>query len=269
VAHPMRKDAAAGHDAKLKRMTQDYGSASGPANNIPAPTNKFKGEGPEDDVGFGAESDMPRARADRTSRRKAPQANPVATFKRGGAVKKRAEGGDVSAIEEANRDQAAANRAHGGRTKKHGSTHVNVIVAPQGGGAGGPGGPGPALPPPMPPHPMMPPPGMPPGAGAAPPPMPPRPPMMPPGGGPPMAPGAPGGMPPGLIPPRARGGRVHKDAAEDKALIEKTLKDEGLKPAEKPGRAHGGRMTAGAVSGVGRLEKIGDKPHDAGKPQTV
>jgi hypothetical protein len=271
VAHPQLKDARDGHDAKLKRMTQDYGSASGPANNIPAPTNKLKGEGPEDDVGFGAESDMPRARADRASRRKAPQANPVATFKRGGAVKKRAEGGDVSAIEEANRDQAAANRAHGGRTKHKGSTHVNVIVAPQGGAGAGPGVP------PMPmPHPVIAPPGppgMPPGAPPA---MPPRPPMggMPPGGGMPMAAGAPGGIPPGMIPPRAKGGRVHADKAQDEALIKKTLRDEGLKAADKPEHAHCGRlqkhdMTAGAVSGVGRLEKIGDKPKDAGRPQTV
>ena len=92
----------------------------------------------------------------------------------------------------------------------------------------------------------------------------------------PMAAGAPGGIPPGMIPPRARGGAVHKDEAQGKALIKKTLHDEGLTPAKNPGRAHGGRlpnqkhdMTAGAVSGVGRLEKIGDKPHDAGKPQTV
>lgn len=64
------------------------------------------------------------------------------------------------------------------------------------------------------------PPPMPAGPPVAPP-MPPRPPMGPPTGGPPMPP--PGAIPPGLI-----------------------------------GRKHGGRvMTAGAESGVGRLQKIG------------
>lgn len=85
-----------------------------------------------------------------------------------------------------------------------------------------------------------------------------------------MAGGAPGGVPPGLIPPRASGGAVHKDEAQDKDLIQKTLKAEGLVRE----RATGGRMphhhmTAGAVTGIGRLEKIGKKPKDAGPPQAV
>ena len=108
---------------------------------------------------------------------------------------------------------------------------------------------------------------------------------MPPGAGapmarPPMAAGAPG-MPPGVM-PRAKGGRVHPDEAEDKKLIMKTLKDQGLVRSDKAehmglrGRAAGGRlpnqnhhMDAGAVTGVGRLEKIGMKPKSAGKPQAV
>jgi hypothetical protein len=73
------------------------------------------------------------------------------------------------------------------------------------------------------------------------------------------------------MPPRARGGKVeHADAKEDKAMIKKMVKPESLK------RARGGRlpnqkhhMTAGAASGDGRLEKIGKKAHDAGRPQTV
>ena len=201
---------------------------------------------------------------------------------KGGAAK-RADGGDVSSIEEANRDQAmsADKRARGGRTsKKGGHTHVNVIVAPQGGGAGaGPvppialgGGPGGPMPPVMPPRPPM---ASPMGAG----------PMMPPPGG--LPPGMP---PPGMMPPRASGGRVqrakggavHDDEAQDKALIKKELKAEGLARSDKAERADGGRLVApkrlpsqkhhldaGAVTGVARLEKIGKKPHDAGKPQPV
>lgn len=243
MAHPMRSDVKDSINAKMRKMTRDYGSASGPANNKLAPTNREKGEGPESASGFGAEAGTPRPRADRASR----ISNPVPTYANGGAIA----------------------RARGGRTKK-GATNVNVIVAPQGGGDK----------PPMP----MPPPmlaGPPPAAA-----MPPKPPMgagpmgMPPGAaGLPAAPGAPGGMPPGLMPPRAaggrvraKGGRVHEDEAQDKALIEKTLKDEGLVRE----RAIGGRlpnqkhhMTAGAATGVGRLEKIGEKPKDAGRPQAV
>ena len=271
MAHPQKADAAAGHTAKLRRMTEDYGSAAGPSENIPAESNRLKQEGPEDEIGFGADASAPKARGDRASRR-TTAANPVSTYRRGGKVKhhgkKRADGGDVSAIEEANKNQSIASRARGGRMKGKG-THVNVIVAPQ--GTGGPG----AMPPPVIPV------GAPPPAAAMPPP---RPPMMPPGGpmagpaGLPMAPGAPGGMPPGLMPPRAKGGRVkHADEKEDKALIMKTLRDEGLTRADhEVKRARGGKiksihdMTAGAASGEGRLEKIELQEHAGRKaPQTV
>ena len=267
MAHPQKADAAAGHTAKLRRMTDDYGSAAGPSENIPAESSRLKQEGPEDSVGFGADASLPRARADRGARSKrTTAANPVSTYRKGGRVhhgKKRADGGDVSAIEEANKNQSIASRARGGRMKGKG-THVNVIVAPQ--GAGGPG----AVPPPVIPV------GAPPPAAA----MPPRPPMGMPPGGPPMggampppglvgAPGAPGGMPPGLMPPRAKGGRVkHADEKEDKALIMKTLRDEGLTRADhEVKRARGGKiksihdMTAGAASGPGRLEKIELQEH--------
>lgn len=276
MAHPMRKGAEDGHNAKLKRMTQDYGSASGPENNLLTPSNRLKGEGPEDAIGFGADTGPePKARGDRASRRPAI-ANPMATYAKGGAV----------------------NRARGGRAKKGGATNVNVIIAPQGAGAGAtppPVMPPPALPPGGPP--MMKPPMGPPPMGAGPP----GPPPGGPGAGLPMAPGAPGGIPPGLIPPRARGGSVkHADEAEDRKLIDKVLhkdkllpkrargggvgdedtedrignsmREQGLKPSatgshvEQMPKRH---MTAGAVTGIGRLEKIGEKPKSAGRPQVV
>ena len=209
MAHPFKNDAAAAHTAKMRNMTDGYGSASGPANNITSPQERLKGEGGEKSIGFGINSDAPRTRADRSMRRTSP-ANPLATYAKGGRVNrasggriKRDSGGDVSPIEEANKDQAMSSRARGGKVKrrlaggqtgdsprteyarggrtghKKGSTHVNVIVAPQGGaGAGGPGGGMPMMPPRpvppvVPPPGGMPPPGGPPPGGG----MPPRPPM--------------------------------------------------------------------------------------------
>lgn len=269
MAHPNRKEASEGHDAKLRRMTMDYGAASGPANNKLAPPNRLKAEGGEEAVGFGADSSNAKARGDRSKRRATPTVA-VATYAKGGRVKKYDTGGDVSSIEEANRNQAMAARAKGGRIKHKAGTHVNVIVAPQGSASGNTPIPTPmthpaaAMPPAMPPAP-------PPGAG-----MPPNPMMA--GARPPM-PMAPGAMPPGMMPPRKRGGRVdHDDASEDKTLIRKmvkgsalkasggrvgTLADQGLVDSKKPvkfgveGRARGGKihMTAGADSGPGRLEK--------------
>ena len=69
------------------------------------------------------------------------------------------------------------------------------------------------------------------------------------------------------MPPRAKGGRVHADKAQDVDLIKKTLRDEGLTRSDKPvkmgivGRAKGGKITsihdmdAGSMSGEGRLQK--------------
>jgi hypothetical protein len=73
------------------------------------------------------------------------------------------------------------------------------------------------------------------------------------------------------MPPRARGGRVrHSDEAQDKALIHKTLQDEGLIRSDKE-RARGGgvRMTAGAESGPGRLEKVALQKRHPIKAQAV
>ena len=125
-------------------------------------------------------------------------------------------GGHAEGKHKAKRLDRPEKRADGGRmAKKKAGTHVNVIV----GGPHGATAPAPMLTPGlagMAPT-MMPPAG-------APPAMPPRPPMMPPG--PPMGLGAPPMG--GVLPMRKCGGRM---------------------------KMHGGRMAAGAGSGVGRLQK--------------
>jgi hypothetical protein len=253
MSHPLKSDAASAHSSKLRSMTTHYGLASGPSNNITTPGERLKGEAGEDHVGFGADSANATAkRGDRPARRSVA-ANPVPTYARGGKVKHKDSGGPVEEqMAEANEAKEAAEprnmggiiaRARGGRAKggKHG-THVNVIVAPQGGPPAG-GAPSPQLA-------AL--------AAGAHPPMGGPPPGAPPMGGPPpgMPPGAP---PPGMPPMRARGGKVmgdHPDAAQDKELIEKTLREEGLVHKAKGGGVH---MTAGAVTGNGRLEKMGVK----------
>jgi hypothetical protein len=98
------------------------------------------------------------------------------------------------------------------------------------------------------------------------------------------------------MPPRARGGRVHGDEAEDRALfnkmfkehdkkrradggeVEDSLKAQGLR-RESGGGAEPGistkgpamkkpHLTAGAFSGIGRLEKM-KHPSGHQKPQPV
>lgn len=281
MAHPLSKEieGVTGHNAKLKRMTRDYGAANKSMYKV------ARGElenNPQEDPGYGAEPDdaVSKDRGDRPRRTSA--ANPIATYKRGGRVHERekaehrAEGGSVRPLKplsDAFSDAAslsrkdAANaarvdradkeaesttkrilgsvqkrafgggviqRARGGKAPKP-ATSINIIVSPQSKPDAG----NPALPPT--------------GVGPVPPPMP----GGPPPGGPPGMPPPPGGMPPGGIPPglmaamgggRKRGGRVHADAKEDAAEIRSMVKPSAL-------RARGGRMTAGAESGPGRLEK--------------
>lgn len=232
MAHPLKADASSAHNAKMRKMTKDYGSASGAQNNIASPQSKYKVEGAEENVGFGADSSKASARSDRPARR-TTAANPIATYATGGAVKAKSAGGVIA-------------RARGGRTK--GATHVNVIVAPQ-------TAPTPNTPPPdlaklaaqaaPPPPPMGPPPG--------------GPPPMPPQGGPPM-------------PMRAKGGRISKMDDEDGGLSDKLINDvlseEGMRKRAKGGGVH---MTAGAATGIGRLEKMGIGARSRGsmKPKDV
>lgn len=246
MAHPNKAEGIKGHNAKLRRLTTHYGAAN-PRMFHPGRVNYPKSDGPEDAVGFGADSAAANARSDRPARR--ASANDVATYRRGGKVKKRADGGPVS-----------SGPAKKGKGK--GKTNITINVAPPPaspptGVSGLPMGANPAMPPPRPPMP-------PPGAGA--------PPGMPPGGGPPGMP--PGGAGPlgqlalqqkaaGLL-PRKRGGRVHPDAGEDKKLVKRMVKGSALKH-----RAQGGPILKGkgAESGEGRLARNRHMDHKL-KPTT-
>lgn len=263
MAHPLSKDieGVTGHNAKLKRMTRDYGAA----NKSQYKTARGNLEnGPQKDYGYGAEGEgeASPARSDRTRRSSA--ANPIATYKRGGRVAERdkaearAEGGAVPARAFGG---GVIQRARGGKAgRAKAPTNITIVVAPQ----SPQGSNNPALPPE--------------GTSPVPPPMP-KPPMAGPGGpggppggapgGPPGMPLPPGALPPGGVPPglmaglgRKRGGGVHSDAKEDAAQIKRMVKPAAL-------RARGGRLTAGAATGEGRLEKAAMRAKRKGGDKTV
>lgn len=98
MAHPNKAEGIKGHNAKLRRMTRDYGAAGGPSQYRVARENQPKGNAasdhPEDNPGFGVDSAGATPRSDRPARRAAP-GNATASYKRGGGVKgkRRAPGG--------------------------------------------------------------------------------------------------------------------------------------------------------------------------------
>jgi hypothetical protein len=124
--------------------------------------------------------------------------------------------------------------ARGGKVKGKGhQTNIAIVVPHHGAAGGGPAG-GP--PPPMPPM-GGPPPGMPPGG---------PPPGMPPGG----PGGPPPGMPPGMPPMRARGGKVLSGIASAD-----NLKSWAERASSHSYARGGGLPTAGAATGVGRIQE--------------
>lgn len=252
----LRKEARDSHEAKIVRLTGRHGTLKDPTGDMAAPGEIQVGGQRDDSIRSNGE--RPKARLDKPAR------------KAGGRVKKRDDGGivpegknfteemqergnatmnslpprsytrgdesfreerDRRGMEEMNKlSPRAYKRASGGRVKKAG-TNVNIIV---GGGHQQP----PAAPLALGAPPAAALAGPPPGAMGVP-----RPPMPP--GGPGLPPGA--AMPPPGMPMRKRGGRVHGDEVEDKALIRKMVRSEDLKRPRK--------FTGGAASGVGREEK--------------
>lgn len=229
MAHPLKADSESAHSSKLHRMTRHYGAA-GP-NNIKSPQEYLKGNGGEQHVGYGADSEMASARSDRPARRSAA-ANPLPTYARGGKVK--------------------------------GATNVNIIVAPQSPQQPGPGaGPSPQLAALAQKAMGAPPPGAMPPLGA--------PPMMSPGagpGGPPMMPRARGGKV--KHSDEAEDKKLfHKMMAEHEQR-EAKMERAASKGRATGGRVPDlSSMDAGSMSGEGRLEKIKIQKRNLPKAQEV
>lgn len=125
MAHPLKSDTNASRAAKLRSMTEDYGEADKP-NMQYAGVNKYKIEGGEDAIGFGADSDRPSVHGARRIRKPAG-GNAFPTYKHGGRVKHRASGGDTditsadSAQTQEELDNAnAKNAKRGGRARARG-----------------------------------------------------------------------------------------------------------------------------------------------------
>ncbi len=119
MAHPLRSETNASRAAKLKSMTTHYGDAD-PAMKQLGRATRYKKEGAEEDIGYGADSDKPKLHGARVIRKPAG-GNAFATYKRGGKVKHRSSGGvsDDEDINQANFVEKADkyDRRRGGKVK--------------------------------------------------------------------------------------------------------------------------------------------------------
>lgn len=156
MAHPNKAEGIRGHNAKLKRMTRDYGAAS-PAMSREARVNFPKYDGAEEDPGFGSDSAGATPRSDRPAARAAP-GNAVATLKHGGRANAKAKtrryrqmggamaGGGNSSEARVNQlmaaNQQAANRAQQQSPQQNKAQGPGLIRGLMGSGVAGGDNPG-------------------------------------------------------------------------------------------------------------------------------